>query len=59
MEVPRELGMDAFQYCMEGGEENVKPLSALDPLVIASRVGPTDVNDTAMGRARPQVCIIA
>lgn len=57
VEVSREMLVDPFQYCSASGEEYVKRLAALDPLVVASLVCRNEVDDRAMCFAKGQLSV--
>lgn len=47
MEVPKEFGMDAFQYRTKDEEGYVARLRAYEPLLVESWAGPDNVDDWA------------
>lgn len=53
--IPKELGMDMFQYCIQGGEEYVKRLKALKSALVAAWAVLVDVNDREMCFRRQQL----
>lgn len=52
-----ELDLDTFQYRSHAKKEYVEWLVALDPPLVASRVGQRDVDDRALGFVKPQMCV--
>lgn len=57
MEVPKDLGMDAFQYRTEGEEKYAARLAALEPSLVKSCAGRNDVDDRATSLAEPHFCV--
>lgn len=57
VEVLKDLGMGAFEYRTEGEDKYMERVTALDPLLVASWVGRSNVDDKAIYFAKPQLCV--
>lgn len=57
VEIPKELGLDVFQYGTRGEETYVRRLAALDPSLVASRVCRIDIDDGTLYFVKLQLCV--